>query len=333
MLIIEQDDMRELTREECDELNERLCPLSHVAVDEVKLVEQQMRRLFPERYQSKFLYHFTNPDVVGIWLDEYAADFRCTYYQKLNDRLEWLNGIEYVSEYVREYGYDSLADAIESLPEKEGCAPWICCFSENDDSAAMWGMYGGRKTGGFAVGFDKDVLLQLVDAKNSKEKAASSCSDYWLLPCVYLGDSRLNKIIDFILHDAHADEDEHLFREGCEDEVFTRQISRLFFLTLNIKDASFDYEREWRLVTRRRFEDPAVGDFSGIKCDGKAYVNPGVFDRPLREYIANVVVSPCGSDGKLHDYAKLNYNAVCSLKDRYKLSFDIHRSRSPYRGS
>ena len=249
MLIIEQEGMRELTRDECDELNERVCPLSRVAVDEVKLVEQQMRQLLPERYQVKFLYHFTNPDVVGTWLDEYVADFRCTYYRDLNDRLEWFNGIEYVSEYVREHGHDALADAVESLPEKDGCAPWVCCFSENEDSAAMWGMYGDRKIGGFAVGFDKNMMMQLVDDRNSKRQSDKRSSyDYWLLPCIYQGDPRLDKIIDYILNDAHADEDEHLSREGCGDEVFARQISRMFFLTEYADKCDFGTLDNWALI-------------------------------------------------------------------------------------
>lgn len=327
-----QDDACELTCDECDDLNERICPLSHVAVDEVKLVEQQMRQLFPERYRARSLYHFTNPDVVGIWLDECTADFRCTYYQKLNDRLEWFNGIEYVSEYVREHGEALLADAIENLPEKNGCAPWICCFSENEDSAAMWGMYGDRQMGGFAVGFDKEVLLRLVDAQNNKENVTSLCNDYWLLPCIYLGDPRLDKIIDYILYDAHTDEDEHLFREGCGDEVLARQISRLFFLTLIIKDSSFDYEREWRLIIRRVHEDSILENPSEVRFEGKAYVSPCLFDKPLREYISRIVVSPCGSNDKFINYAEMNYNKVCSLKEKYHLNFVVKRSLSPYRG-
>ena len=325
--------MCELSAEECDELNARICPLSHLEVEELKNVEHRMKQLFPERYQTQFLYHFTKPEVIGVWLSEYMADFRCTFYQHLNDRLEWLNGIEYIGEYVHRHEHDELVDTIESLPEKNGCAPWICSFSENDDSAAMWGMYGDRKLGGFAAGFDKNMMMQLVDGRNSKgEGDRSSPYDYWLLPCIYLGDPRLDKIIDYILYDAHTDEDEHLFREGCGDEVLARQISRLFFLTLIIKDSSFDYEREWRLIIRRVHEDSILENPSEVRFEGKAYVSPCLFDKPLREYISRIVVSPCGSNDKFINYAEMNYNKVCSLKEKYHLNFAVKRSLSPYRG-
>ena len=221
-----------------------------------------------------------------------------------------------------------------TIIEKDGCAPWACCFSENEDSAAMWGMYGDRKIGGFAVGFDKNMMMQLVDDRNSKRQG-NKCSsyDYWLLPCIYLGDPRLDKIIDYILNDAHADEDEHLFREGCEDEVFARQINRMFFLTLIIKDSSFGYEREWRLITRRDIGEFVPENNVGVRWSGKAYVNPRFFDKPLRECISRMVVSPCGSDGKFIDYAEMNYDRVCSLKERHHLNFVVKRSQSSYRGA
>ena len=308
-------------RDFCDALNEAGCPFVYSTTDEVQMLREFMKETFPERYVAERLYHFTKPDVVMKLLTR-DSDLRCTFYDRTNDSDEWQHGVDCVSDCLRERGEDDLADKVEALPGKTGCSPWICCFSQHDDSAAMWGMYGGRKDGGYAVGFARAELEDLVDEKNKQGE-----DGYYLLPCLYER-TDIAKVLEHILCERHCDEDVRTCREGCEDEFESRILSRIFFLTLILKDPSFAYEKEWRLVVRKCGVAYPLRNETEIQWSGSPFILSGIFRKPLREYIKRIVVSPCGDAYEKEE----NYNRVMSQKDRLNLNYEIERSRSSYNG-
>ncbi|MBR2837219.1 MAG: hypothetical protein IKE55_00380 [Kiritimatiellae bacterium] len=160
--------MCDITRDEADELNAHACPLVLPAVEEVNRLREFMRRMYPDRFATERIYHFTKPCVVREDLFKDDGDIRCTHVGYLNDDSEWQKGLDYISEYLRNHGSDDLADEVDVLPERIGCVPYVCSFSQYDDKASMWGMYGDRQCGVYALGFERTELERLVNAKNTQ---------------------------------------------------------------------------------------------------------------------------------------------------------------------
>ena len=312
----------EVDRDDVDELN--TCPLVFPTTKEVDVLHNFMEEKFPDKFMSDEIYHFTKLDVAEKLFED-GADLWCTHYMFQNDSMEWLSGIDCVGEYLRKLGSDGVAEEVESLPLKVGCVPWITSFSQYNDKASMWGMYGDRKKGGCAMGFKRSVLERLIATKNKNQQEY----EYYLLPCLYAGVHDVGIVLDYILNESHSDEDEHLCREGCGHEIPSRALSRIFFLSLLIKHSSFDYENEWRLVVRRRdirpWNDDELKLLYGKKGCTKPHIGSQLFDRPLREYFSHVIISPCGD-------VKGNYCYLKELRQKYGLKFRLERSRSSYNG-
>lgn len=313
----------EMDRDFIDELNAKACPLLFPTTEEVSELREFLEMELKDKFEGEQLYHYTNCNVAQELLKE-NADLWCTHYRFMNDNKEWLGGLELISGILRAQGRDELADEVNSLPEKIGCTPWITSFSMNCDKASMWGMYCDRNKGGFALGFNRLGLEQLIDKKNK-----SSHDEYFLLPCIYDRDS-VEKVLMYILDECHSDEDEYLCREGCEYELTPRILSRIFFLSLIVKHPSFDYENEWRLIVRKHDVYPL--DNEGLRLlysnsdEEKPHIVSGLFEKPLREYFTRIIVSPCGNvDG--------NFKWVAKKKAEYNLNgLSIIKSSSPYNG-
>jgi hypothetical protein len=315
--------MCDLTRDEVDELNAQVCPLIYPTIDEANMMRELMRQMYPDRFVTNRLYHFTKPSVVRDCLFKDSGDLRCTHVNELNDDSEWRKGLDYIGDYLRNQGNDDFADEVDKLSEKMGCVPYVCSFSQYDDKASMWGMYGDRQCGGYALGFDRTELERLVNAKN-----VQTDDEYYLLPCLYSGVHDADVLLDHILNECHVDEDEHLIREGCENELPSRILSRIFFLSLIIKDSSFDYENEWRLVVRKNTAAPLQRGEGFFFGDTSKHVYSELFEGPLRNYFSRIVVSPCGGE----DVRNNNYSKLLDLRTAHGLSFEVAKSRSPYNG-
>ena len=148
------------------------------------------------------------------------------------------------------------------------------------------------------------------------------------MPCLYKGKHDIDKLIEYILDGFHSDEDEHLFREGCGDEIHSRILSRLFFVSLIIKDGSFDYENEWRLVVRTDDARPIGWEKTEASDFEKTHICSCLFKKSLREHFREIVVSPCGPNW----VREMNSMRLEKWRDKYKLGFEIIHSSSPYNG-
>ncbi len=316
------DDEVEMSRDVVDELNARACPLLFPTTKEVGVLRDFMKMKLKGKFKGEQLYHYTNCDVAKK-LFEADADLWCTHYRFMNDSMEWLSGLELISDILREEKYDEIADEVDLLPEKTGSSPWITSFSTIYDKASMWGMYCDRNTGGYAIGFNQLELDRLITKKNM-----SSRDEYFLLPCIYDIDFA-KKVLQYIL-EFHSDEDEHLRREGAEHELMSMILSRIFFLSLIVKHPSFDYENEWRLIVRKHDAEPLDDErLQLIYSNGnkeKPHIASDLFEKPLREYFSQIVVSPCGN---IDD----NYMFVDKKRVAHNLNdLLIKQSSSPYNG-
>lgn len=313
----------EMDRDFADELNAMACPLFSPTTEEVVILRNFLKKKFSDRFAAEQLYHYTNCDVAQEFFKT-GADLWCTHYKYLNDSKEWCGGLELISDYLRSQGRNDIAEEVYSLPNKIGCLPWIVSFSMNCDKAAMWGMYCDRSKGGYAFGFNRLVLEELIEKKNK-----TSRDEYFLLPCIYDVDS-VNMVLEHILNECHSEEDERLYREGCEFELTPRILSRVFFLSLIVKHQSFDYENEWRLIVRKHdvvpLSDKGLRQLYSKGGKEKPHITSNLFGNPLREYFSQVMVSPCGDVDQ-------NFNQIANTRDEYNLgSLSIERSRSPYNG-
>ena len=312
-----------MDRDIADKLNAIACPLVYPTTEEVDLLRDFMKEKFPDRFAVEQIYHYTNCGVVQE-LFKANADLWCTHYRFMNDSKEWYGGLDLIRDFLRDQGRDDVADEVDLLQGKMGCAPWITSFSTNYDKASMWGMYCDRSKGGFAIGFNRLGLEQLVEQKNQTSK-----DECFLLPCIYDKDS-VKSILRYILDVCHSNEDEHLCREGCEYELAPRILSRIFFLSLIVKHPSFDYENEWRLIVRKHdvapLEDEVLRLKYSISEKEKPHIVSGLFEKPLREYFSRIVVSPCGN---VDD----NYMYVEKMRVAYNLDgLLVEKSSSPYNG-
>ena len=313
----------EIDRDSVDELNAKVCPLVFPTTEEVVLLRDSLKGQLSDSLNVELLYHYTNCEVAQELFKE-NADLWCTHYRFMNDSKEWFSGLELIGDILRNQGSDELADEVDLLPEKIGCAPWITSFSMNCDKASMWGMYCDRSNGGFALGFNLVDLEQLIDQKNK-----SSQDEYFLLPCIY-DTNTVKSILTYILDECHSDEDEHLCKEGCVCELTPRILSRIFFLSLIVKHPSFDYEDEWRLIVRKHdalpLEDEGLRMLYSNSDDEKPHIVSGLFEKPLRDYFAQIIVSPCGN-------VDANFSCMAKKKAKYNLNgLSIIKSSSPYNG-
>ena len=289
----------------------------------------------PEYFRKKFLYHFTKIDVLEkLFKDE--GDLWCTRFNNLNDDSEWFIGLDYVSNYCKRHQMRDVADILLELPSETIRTPWICSFSQHSDKASMWGMYGGKEKGGYAVGFCRTQLEQFVARKNDPEDNSNSLyEEYYLLPCLYT--SRDNHTIDrvleriFRMYDS-VDTRETLARWGCGDEIPIRLLSLVFALTLIIKHQSFDYENEWRLiiytseekaVPTQRTDD--IKEKTSQTQSEKLHILSQLFPTSIRNYFKHIVISPCGDINS-------NNQRLEAWEKEFNLGFRFSKSVSPYNG-
>ena len=174
------------------------------------------------------------------------------------------------------------------------------------------------------MGFDLAELKFAVADHNKK-----SSDEAFILPCLYIGRDDVDVLISHILGNVHADEDEYSYREGCGWEVDDKILSRLYFLSLMIKDSSFEYEKEWRVVIR---DDDVQFRISKNTIEGKGHRPSGIFDGGVRKWFRRIVVAPHGNLYSECDMPRMNYDFLKNLCMKNRLRPEIVNSSSTYNG-
>ena len=305
------------------------CPLPLSRSSDIPILLKQIEKRFPHKFASgEVLYHFTNAKVVCSILSG-LSDLTCSDYRYMNDLVEWMIGVDYVKSYIeKKFGFglaEQFGDMVEACLSSKYYAPWICSFSAHSDKAAMWAMYTDRENGGYAIGLKKMHIEHQVRMMNE----TNPCMETYLLPCLYT-DTDVDDI-DGILEciaDFHSWDIEYNARHTPE-EFGTLLLKYYLVMTYIIKDGSFDYENEWRLILRDTSTALAVQshniEISNRKLKHRVWSSLLKTRELINSGIENIIVSPHPSS-TIRDRVEV----AESLKCEHGYSYDIVNSKSSY---
>lgn len=315
--------------DERDWLESLECPLPISRSDDIHILLGKMKEKFPLKFASgEVLYHFTNAKVVCSILSG-MSDLTCTDYRYLNDMAEWMIGVDYVKNYIeKKFGFwraEQFGDMVEACLSSKYYAPWICSFSAYSDKAALWAIYTDRDKGGYAIGLRKSHIESQVRMTNE----ASPCVEAYLLPCLYTDTDTddIDRILEYIA-DFHSWDIEYNARHTPEE--FGRLLLKYYLvMTYIIKDGSFDYENEWRLVLRDTSTDLANQSFgianSSLKLKHRVWSSLLKTSELINSGVECIIVSPHPSYS-IRDRVEL----VESLKRKHGYAYGIVNSKSSY---
>lgn len=305
------------------------CPLPLSRSGDIHILLGKMKEKFPLKFASgEVLYHFTNAKVVCSILSG-MSDLTCTDYRYMNDSVEWMIGVDYVKNYIeKKFGFglaEQFGDMVEACLSSKYYAPWIRSFSAYSDKAALWAMYTDRDNGGYAIGLKKSHIERQVRMMNE----TNPCMETYLLPCLYTDTDvdDIDGILDFIA-DSHSWDIEYSARHTPE-EFGTLLLKYYLVMTYIIKDGSFDYENEWRLVLRDTSTDLASQSLgianSSLKLKHRVWSSLlGTIDL-INSGVERIIVSPHPSYS-IRDRVDL----VERLKRKHGYAYGIVNSKSSY---
>lgn len=305
------------------------CPLPLSRSSDISILLEKMEERFSLKFASgEVLYHFTNAKVVCSILSG-LSDLTCTDYRYLNDKVEWMIGVDYVKNYIdKKFGFglaEQFGDTVEACLSSKYYAPWVCSFSAYSDKAALWAMYTDRDNGGYAIGLKKSHIERQVRMMNE----TNPCIEAYLLPCLYT-DTDTNDIDGLLeyIADFHSWDIEYNARHTPE-EFRTLLLKYYLVMTYIIKDGSFDYENEWRLILRDTSTGLAVQGLgienSSLKLKHRVWSSLLKSSEMIRLGIESIIVSPHPSSS-IRDRIEL----VECLKRRYGYTYDVINSKSSY---
>ena len=305
------------------------CPLSLSRSDDILILLEKMKERFPLKFASgEVLYHFTNAKAVYSMLSG-MSDLTCTDYRYLNDTVEWMIGVDYVKNYIeKKFGSvraEQFGDTVEACLSSKHYAPWVCSFSANSDKAALWAMYTDRDNGGYAIGLKKSHIERQVRMMNE----TNPCIEAYLLPCLYTDTDTddIDGILEYVA-DFHSWDIEYNARHTPE-EFGTLLLKYYLVMTYIIKDGSFDYENEWRLILRDTSTALAVQSLSiensNLKLKHRVWSSLLKTGELINSGIEDIIVSPHPSS-TIRNRVEL----VESLKRKHDYSYGIINSKSSY---
>lgn len=277
---------------------------------------QYLNLHFPRFAKAKTLYHYTRAPLAYTF-SRNGCDLYCTNCKELNDRREFLHGIDKIEASIREYNVmpeknlDELKRIIERLYLTEDAAnPWIMSFSLEDDSLSQWNGYTDHFDGGYAFGIDRKILENLTTTGLPNR-------DVFLLPCIYR-EKDVAEVLGAFVNGIFKPFLDGFKKSPDQVQYQVRIGSTLFALASILKDPGFACENEVRLV--------AFTQSRSIKViGGKHRIGIGIGDAGfgrVSELISEVVVSPHGNTEFLRHIAK-----SCGFD-----SSIIRQSKIPYRG-
>lgn len=310
-----------------DSLESLDCPLPLARSNDIPILLEKIKEEFSTKFASgEVLYHFTNAKVVCSILSG-LSDLTCSDYRYMNDSVEWMIGVDYIKNYIeKKFGFglaEQFGDTVEACLSSKYYAPWICSFSAYADKAALWAMYTDRDNGGYAIGLKKSHIERQVRMMNE----TNPCIEAYLLPCLYTDTGDIDGMLEYIA-DLHSWDIEYNARHTPE-EFGTLLLKYYLVMTYIIKDGSFDYENEWRLILRDTSTDLAAQSLSiensNLKLKHRVWSSLLKTGELINSGIENIIVSPHPSSS-IRDRIEL----VEGLKRKYGHFYDIISSKSSY---
>ena len=276
---------------------------------------------------SECCYHYTTVNVLEEFLKD-DGDILCTHCRTLNDSSEFAAGVELLASYmkVRNWNQDLATRIINQMngfaPFDLGM-PWIFSLSIYNDSLFQWINYTDRQNGGYAVGFAVDSLLQMTEKRvvKANQNLRHMVSTFFL-PCLYLGIDDGFKWLDDFFKECYDSGVVYALR--VEDWQVNNVFALVSVVPMFVKEKSFFFEGEWRLILEPNFDDAYK---EVVSLAGRPRMKAHIKDEVglLRDTIKSVIVSPHGN----HESLCLN---ALNLKRRHKANFNMAFSASRYRG-
>lgn len=268
-----------------------------------KFIASKFKKLFPaeDDQGAQCLYHYTTIGAFEI-LSQSDTDLLLTKCSALNDDAEFSLGIKVVLDYFKRYKDMSLGVTEEIITDFKNypeCLPWIFSLSRESDSLYQWIAYTDKHSGGANIGIDFNNLMQLVQ-ENNRATAKNIESLMFLSPCFYVKDTFSNEtdtLIKFVFGEyrnklfTHYDESDSIMAKADYYKYIT--IFLTFLVASVIKDMSFHYENEWRIVSI-----PSTEDFKSrfVVLGDKPRIRSGIFGKcsKFSDLWRSVMVSPHG---------------------------------------
>lgn len=205
--------------------------------------------------QKNTVYHYTSLETLAKIINDVSEDhlrLRATHIDFLNDYTEHTIAIHLLKDKLIEYDNSLSEDyskKFQSLlndkrmsffkwEEIHDLFPFIISFSENWDSLPMWNTY-GNKSQGIALGFDKNKLGLIESCKFQK--------------CIY-GSKEYEKYLDQNIKKIHScvEVDSCSINFGSFD---SNLLDKHYEFLPILKDGSYSYEKEHRLIVQSKIED------------------------------------------------------------------------------
>lgn len=299
-----------------------------------------LRRQLSWRFDTPVLYHYTSFRTFPVFFGK-TADLYCTHFAALNDGAEIRKGWEMVVRYLSEHNKwsNNKCNLLwkyykEGVLANKFVSPWIMSFSLAQDSLPQWVAYTDKKEGGYALGFDRAQLEQMVVSvacntmkmRNGYDEKAAPFRMY-VLPCLY---SNTDRGVIEGLFELYFNQDMDVFdrvknADNPELKDIVKIVAKLLLVSSIIKHESFRYEEEVRLIIQPTIFTYNECDFIGGKPRWKTNISKYI-NAPLCSLLKEILVSPHGDRQVLLTSAQI-------MKAKHGLSnCEIKESASPYNG-
>lgn len=278
--------------------------------------------------EQEVLYHYTSIDILEKILTESIGKkyfiLRGTHIEYLNDYQELKLAIENMQHLIEEFERNGNDKQNKELSKNLNYNKWktiinwgglltdfyITSFSENSDSLPMWNIYGNNGNG-VAIGCKKTHK----ETKNERTRWGK---------CFYSTD-RFKKLFNDkvfqIIYDNIDFENGNLSISG--DLVF----NNLSFYFGILKHASYEFEKEWRLMKQLNIERNTIKfhPSNGI-------LKPFVENKFSKSDLKKIVLGPC-ADKELSERSvkMLLQNAGFSTNRKDENFVEVIISQAPYR--
>jgi len=265
------------------------------------------------------LYHYTTHNgLLGIIKNK---EIWATHTQYLNDQQEYLHALNLVHNEIDVIMRKSnnakhkllLKDMDEDVYGNESMNICVCSFSEVGDSLPQWRAYSGTSSG-YAIGFSGELLSNLKQEKK-----------FYLAKCLYAKLEQralIRALVEEVLEEnirgvPWADKD-HIPIGGNLCAYLHRYAPIL-------KNSSFKYEREWRIISRPLSCKGTKFDFRHGNSMLIPYYKFSLFNTDVPFQLKKIVVGPT-------PHPEQARKAVSSFLVRHGLrNVPVVNSKVPYR--
>ncbi len=267
-----------------------------------------------EGVSRKFLYHYTSQEgLIGIIS---TSELWATKVQYMNDSSEFGLALKIAADCLNtrltncDAKQKRKLDLLIQTLNIGNANVFVSCFCEEGDLLGQWRAYTGANHG-YSIGIDSKILNERAGA-----------SKFTLGPCVYDAKSQMTIIEEAI--------------EKClsltEEECDTTFEYNLITIGAFFKDAQFQEEREWRLVSRATSITHAKVGFRAGQSMISPYLRVALGEKDTSS-ISHIIVGPCPHPDlskKSVEMLLRNARIVEKAADGDE-NVDVKNSKIPYR--